>query len=204
MFKLPDTSQTHATIVGIDPGTETLGLAELNFDIRTLELISWEATTYIGSKLLHGSRWLGSIHGGRFDRLQAHRRNLIKVFDQIEPLMIACEVPFINMRRPQAYGALTEAVYEIRLAVVEHCPWKPLHLYEPSTVKNGIGAKGNADKDAVKAALLKRPELVACAKVPIEELDEHSLDGLAVAFTAWLNLKQNANPLFKPAMVAVK
>jgi len=191
MLTLPESSQTYATIVGIDPGTETLGFAELDFDIRTFEIVGWRAQTYYGSKLLKGSDWVAEVHGARYKRLQAHRKNLIKLFEQIEPYVIACEAPFINMRRPQAYGALTEAVYEIRLAVQAHCAWKELYLFDPSSVKNAIGAKGNADKDAVKASILKIKELSSVQPGVLEGLDEHSLDSLAVAYVAYQQLKLN-------------
>lgn len=198
MLKIPDTSITDAVIVGIDPGTETLGFSELRFDIQSLEITGWCANTYYGSKLLHGSAWIARTHGGRYSRLRAHRKNLIALLNQIEPFMIACESPFINMRTPQVYGALTEAVYEIRRAVTEHSSWKVLHLVEPSVAKNAIGAKGGADKEAVRAAIEKIDELVRTADVSISELDEHSLDGLAVAYAQYLTIKQNAKSLFSP------
>lgn len=192
MLKLPQTSQTFATIIGIDPGSESLGVAEIDFDIRTFEIVRWEATTYLGSKLLKGSPWVEEVHGSRYKRLIAHRKNLIKLFEQVQPYIIACEAPFINMRRPQAYGALTEVVYEIRQAVIEHSAWMELYLIDPSSVKNGVGAKGNADKDAVKVGIKKIPELATAGKQTLDSLDEHSIDALAVAYVALNKLKENA------------
>jgi Holliday junction resolvasome RuvABC endonuclease subunit len=192
MLKLPENSTTIATIVGIDPGTESLGFSELDFDLRTLAITRWEPRTYIGSKLLKGSAWVERVHGARMMRLQAHGRNLVKLFDQLEPYVIACESPFINMKRPQAYGALTEIVYQIRLSVMTHNAWKELYLIEPSTVKNSVGAKGNADKDAIKASIMSIPELAGVCTRPIIELDEHELDSGAVAYAAFKNLKSIA------------
>ncbi len=192
MLKLPETSQTYATIIGIDPGSESLGVAEINFDIQTLEVVGWQAVTYLGSKLLKGSAWTEEVHGARYRRLIAHRKNLIKLFEQIRPFLIACEAPFINMRRPQAYGALTEVVYEIRQAVIAYSPWNELYLIDPSSVKNGVGAKGNADKDAVKVKILQIEELQKVATSSMAALDEHSIDALAVAYVMLNNLKLNA------------
>jgi Holliday junction resolvasome RuvABC endonuclease subunit len=192
MLKLPVSSQTYATIVGMDPGTETLGFSELDFDLATFEITRWEPQTYYGSKLLKSSDWIGQVHGDRIRRLHAHRKNLIKLFDQIEPYVIGCEAPFINMKRPQAYGALTEAVYEIRLAVIAHSAWKELYVIDPSSVKNSVGAKGNADKNTIKACILAIPELVSVCTRPIIELDEHELDSGAVAYALFKNLKAMA------------
>lgn len=199
MLILPKNPQRIATIVGIDPGTETLGFSELDFDIETFELRRWEPVTFLGSKLLKSSDWVGQVHGARYQRLDAYGRHLQKLFDQIDPYVIACEAPFINMRRPQAYGALTEIVYEIRRAVMAHNRWKEPYLIDPSTVKNSVGAKGNADKDAIKASIARIPELTAVLTRPLEELDEHSLDSGAVAYAAFKNLKAVASspaPLF--------
>lgn len=189
MLRLPEGSQTFATILGIDPGSETLGVGEIDFDLRTLEIVRCRAQTYTGSKLRKSSNWLEEVHSSRYKRLQAHRLNLIKLFDQIQPYLIACEAPFINMTRPQAYGALTEIVYEVRLAVIEHSSWKELYLIEPSTVKNGIGAKGNADKDAVRLSIAKIKELIDTLECPLSELDEHSIDALAVAYVCYGMMK---------------
>lgn len=192
MLKLPSTSPSTATIIGIDPGTETLGFSELDFDLRTFEIVKWEPVTYYGSKLLKGSDWVENTHGARMRRLRAHHKNLVKLFEQLDPYVIACESPFINMKRPQAYGALTEIVYEIRLSVIEHSVWKELYMIDPSTVKNSVGAKGNADKDAIKARIMATPELAHVCTRPLDELDEHELDSGAVAFAAYKNLKSLA------------
>jgi Holliday junction resolvasome RuvABC endonuclease subunit len=192
MLKLPDSSPTYATIVGIDPGTEALGFSEIDFDIRTFKLLRWEPKTYFGSKLLKSSEWLGKVHGDRYRRLNALQRHLTKLFDQIEPYVIASEAPYINMKRPQAFGALTEAVYEIRHAVRLHSAWKELYVIDPSSVKNAVGAKGNADKDTVKACIINTLELASVCTRPISELDEHEIDSGAVGYAAFKNLKSIA------------
>lgn len=193
MLKLPQNSQHTAIITGIDPGTESLGFSELEFDLVTFELVRWEPVTFTGSKLLKSSDWIGKTHGARYQRLDAYGKHLTKLFDQVEPYVIACESPFINMRRPQAYGALAEIVYEIRRAVMAHNRWKELYLIDPSTVKNSVGAKGNADKDAVKASVRQIPELIRVLTKPLDELDEHSIDSGAVAYAAFKNLRELAS-----------
>lgn len=192
MLKIPETSQTWVTIIGIDPGTEALGFSELDFDLNTFQILRWEPKTYFGSKLLKRSEWVAKTHGERYMRLIAHRRNLIKLFDQLEPYVIASEAPFINMKRPQAYGALTEIVYEIRQAVIAHSAWKELYVIDPSSVKNAVGAKGNADKDTIKACITALPELAKVCVRPLSELDEHEIDSGAVAYAAYKNLKSLA------------
>jgi Holliday junction resolvasome RuvABC endonuclease subunit len=64
-------------------------------------------------------------------------------------------------------------------------PWKPLYRVDPPTVKKKVGAPGNADKNAVKQALLRLPDLNYQGETPLAMLDEHSVDALAVAYGKW-------------------
>lgn len=184
MLPLPSNFSRIATIVGIDPGTTCLGFATIDYDVETFEIVSCYAETLHGEKL-PGSEWLGSLYGDRFKRIEAYRDTLTRRFRSIEPVIIASESPFINVKRPAAYGALTEIVYAIKLAVVEYSHWRPLHLLPPSMVKNAVGAKGGADKDGVKNALRKITQIVTTATCDFEALDQHSIDALSVAYCAW-------------------
>lgn len=181
MLPIPHASQAVAKIVGIDPGTETLGISTLSFNVDTFEIVECTANTYVGSKLL-GSDWSGAIHGHRHRRIEAHYHNLLSILTTEQPLIIASEAPFILMRRPQAYGALMEIVSALKAAVQCYDQWRPLYMLPPSTVKQAVKAKGNADKHQVKKSILEIKELVDTAITPIEEMDEHSIDSLAVAY----------------------
>lgn len=189
MLPLPDANNNIATIVGIDPGTTKLGFALLHYNVDNFEIVGCEAETLLGEKL-PGSDWLESMYGSRFRRIEAYRSALKYRFDIANPVIIASESPFINVKRPAAYGALTEIVYAIKLAVVEHNSWRPLHLLPPSMVKNAVGAKGNADKDAMRIALNKLFVIASTCTKDTSQLDEHSIDALAVAYCAWLQNKE--------------
>lgn len=189
MLKMPHDSEHIVTIVAIDPGTESLGFSELDIDLNTMQPVRWSPQTYVGSKLLKASEWIEQLHGSRAMRLHAHSKNLTKLFDQINPYLVACEAPFINMKRPQAYGALTEIVQVIHRAVILHHPWKKMYLIEPSIVKNAVGAKGNADKEAMKKAVIQNTPLAGVCDRSVEQLDEHEIDSGAVAYAVYKNLK---------------
>lgn len=197
MLPLPAADQNIATIVGIDPGTTRLGLATLEYNVETFEIVRCGARTLHGEKL-PGSEWLGSLYGDRFKRIEAMRDVLTEHFRSVEPVIIASESPFINVKRPAAYGALTEIVYAIKLAVVEYSQWRPLHLLPPSTVKNAVGAKGGADKDIIKKSLMKLAAIASTCATDLSELDEHSIDALAVAYCAW-----NQNRLGKLELIHI-
>jgi Holliday junction resolvasome RuvABC endonuclease subunit len=184
MFTLPEGSDSTMTMIGIDPGTDTIGIAELELDIVTLKIVSSQSRTLSGAKLAREgtktSPWVTMIHGKRFARIHALVQALLWFFRSRRPFRISSESPFINKRFPQAGLALTEAVFAFRLAVWEYDPWMEFGQIDPPSAKNAIGAKGNAKKEEVRDALLEYPDLNYIGTTPLEDLDEHSRDALAV------------------------
>lgn len=182
MLVLPEDSPSSFTIIGLDPGTSTLGFAVLTIDISTLKIVSSTATTFVGDKLHSVKAWTRDTHGDRTARIQAHGINLRSLFNTYKPLLVASESPFYSQRRPQAFGALTEVITEIRNAILDVDPWRCLFLVDPPTVKKAVGAPGNAQKEIVKEKLLLLADLNYNGFRPLNELDEHSIDALAVAY----------------------
>lgn len=178
-------------IIGIDPGSDTLGLSVLEVDIVTLNLISIQAQTIVGRRMFDDKGWSAQLHGDRITRIKAHQENLTVLFRQIDPLCICAESPFINIRRPSAYGALVEVITMIRNAVMDYDPWKHLYLTDPPTVKKAVGAPGNADKTVVKAHVIKLlgSYYTPIDGVTIDQLDEHSIDAIAVGYSRLLGMR---------------
>lgn len=178
---------TTANIVGIDPGTNTLGYAVISFDVKTLALTGARAHTYTADRM-HPSDHIEQMYGARIARLSLLNQTLLYTYSCDTPVMVMCEAPFINTKRPAAYGALVEAVDCIRGALMQHDHAIPFRLIPPSNVKNSIGAKGADGKEAIKLAMLRHPEIPALA--PIGQYDEHSIDALAVAYSGLTLIRQ--------------
>lgn len=184
MLRLPADSGSIISVVGIDPGTTTLGTAVLWIDLNTMGIVSSHAETLRGDRLQAEESWLGGLHGDRFSRIRAIESALLHLFRQVNPFLIASEAPFISMRQPQAYGALTEVMCGITNAVMFYDAWKPLYRIDPPTVKKSVGAPGNGDKHAVKQAILRLSEQLRF-EGNLALCDEHSIDALAVAYGRW-------------------
>lgn len=188
MLRIPDDDPPYATILGIDPGTDTLGLAAIEFDCTTMEIHGSEARTFKSNKL--GMKdWVEEIHGTRFARILAQCENLGRLLNLVGPAYIASESPFFSRVHPQAFGALTELVTGIKRTVFEWSPTIAIEFIDPPSVKNAVGAKGNADKFAVRGCVLSMPEFKYAGRVPMTELDEHSIDGLAVCYAKYLQIR---------------
>ncbi len=172
-------------IVGVDPGTDTLGAATLDVYLGTGQVCLVEVRTFSGEQLARDYRDVEIIHGARVARLLAHEDNLYGYFCYTQPHCIISESPYLG-RFPQAYAALTDCISSIRRAVMRYSAFMPLLLIDPPTVKLAVGVKGRGTtKDDVKQGL---KQLIASGKldnpfqVDIDALDEHSVDAIVVAY----------------------
>lgn len=190
MLTLPDDPNKLVRLVGLDPGTEMLGVCVLWVDLVTQDIVEFKPFTIQGTKLPQ-KHWLEEINSARRVRIQAHEDNLTRLLRIVDPLSIACESPFFNRRFPQAYGALIQIVAGIENAVLRYDPWKRLTLVDPLTVKRTVGAAYNAKKskgktreqkkDEVRDALLIHPLLPKVFLPLLDKADEHAIDATAVA-----------------------
>jgi Holliday junction resolvasome RuvABC endonuclease subunit len=170
-------------IVGLDPGTNTFGIAKLVFSNRTGEIISTEARTLVGERLPGRDLWLAEQHGEMYSRVSAISDELVSLLNDVQPDYVATESPFFNSLRPYAYGTLMTTMTFIRQAVTRYSSWCQLHLLPPSCVKLAVQAGSSAKKDAVREAVLALPDLkYESSANTLDTLDEHSIDAIAVAY----------------------
>ena len=196
MLRIPEASSARTSVVGIDPGTKMLGVCILEFDLMSFEILNVQALTYDGSKI-PSSDWVGHLHGDRVKRISALKDKLTDILIAYRPLYVCCESPFYNQKRPSAYGALTEIVCAIRDAVRNYDVWKPLYLIDPPSVKKAVNASGNAGKEDVKTAISKIETLSRACVTPMANLDEHSIDAMAVAYAQYVACRESKLKVFE-------
>lgn len=183
-------NNTYYKIIGIDPGTESMGITILEVDIETLDLVSIRSNTYFSSKLPVLLN-VELIHGTRIQKINNIRFNLMRLLQNENPNIVCCESPFINMKRPGAFAALNEVVSTIRNVIIDYDIQLPFLLVEPSNVKRAIGAPGNCDKDTIKKFC--KSNIDVSRLMNIDSLDEHSIDSLCVAYHGYNILKERIN-----------
>jgi Holliday junction resolvasome RuvABC endonuclease subunit len=183
-----------ATLIGIDPGTDVMGVSVFEFDAVTLKLLRIRATSYKAAQLLSDD-WIGEFQSSRHQRIHAHMENLKRIFWEEDPVAVISESPFINMKMPGAFAALVEVVSNLRNTLYSFCPWKSLYLVEPSRVKQAVGAKGNANKDGVKEAVRKNKEIIEALDVSIDLLTPDAVDSIAVGYHLFCTFRDNKIPL---------
>lgn len=173
-------------LVGVDPGSDTLGVAVLDLDLGTDQITLMEARTFSGVQLSRAFRHVQEVHGDRAARLMAHEENLYQYFCYTQPHNVASEGPFMS-RFPQAFATLTLCVENVRRALYRYYPFLPLVIIDPPTVKLSVGVRGKGTtKDDVKVGLkriIKEGRILNTHDIDIDVLDEHSIDAIVVAYT---------------------
>lgn len=188
MFDFVKEGPTLATIIGIDPGTTNLGICEFVFDFVTHEVKIIKAYTLRADRLYTlKNDWMIKKYGERVWRINCLQKRLLHIFKVTNADSVAFEHPFYNPKMPQAFQALLECKAAITNACLLYSPYvSPLPI-DPSSIKNSVGAKGNAGKDPVREAVLEiyPKELIT---LPQGDLDEHSCDAIAVAHCKFTRL----------------
>ena len=172
-------------LCGIDGGSDTLGLATLYVDAATLEPIHLKSQTFVASRMRRDPDEI-RVWGDRISRIRALEMAVFAHLQTHGADQVGMEAPFYNPRRPNAFAALVEVICAMRQASFHHRPDRSLILIDPPTVKNAVGAKGNADKDQVKQSLLTHPRLRSVLDGAGEHWDEHSVDAAAVVWSLFL------------------
>lgn len=168
--------------VGIDPGTENLGISVVDLSLRTGERTVAYSETLCTPKMLADYRVEEKVHGARTARLMALEDRLFVLFELLQPHAICTESPFLG-RFPQAFAALTECVSYVRRAVCRYDRYMPLEMVDPPTAKKAVGmtVKRGITKDDVTNAVEKLT-LHYAEGIVLRKLDEHQVDSIAVAY----------------------
>ena len=180
MLVYPENASRIVTIVGIDPGTVSLGLSAMRYDAATLKLVSVEGLTFNSEKMLAEDPVLSETHSERMSKIRAQYLNLVNMFRYYRPSFIVAESPFYNSLRPAAYGALMEVLAAIKSAAADYDNMVPFITYPPSTIKIALGAGAWAKKEEIRTRMLNMTSLPFIGPYPLDTLDEHAIDAIAV------------------------
>ena len=168
-------------LMGIDPGTDTLGVCIMDIDTTTYEPTVVWGHTYHASRTT--DRWAGysEIRGMRDARLKSHQYELSILLRAVEPTLIAAETPFFNRKRPSAFEALVECYAMLRDTVWEYSPTLVLNRIDPVMAKNYIGVDHRGtDKSDVQRAVARHYASRCITGIDIHRFDEHTIDAVAI------------------------
>ena len=170
-------------LVCFDPGLNTTGVSVYEVDSRTKQVLSVFAYTIHTEKLRDFTGLDEEILTERTHKLYKLGLAIQHVLADHNPRIVGCEAPFYNHRTPMAFVSLSEVVSMIRHSVMTYNYNTPFHLVEPQLVKKGVGVAGKKGKDVVMDAMSRIPEVMGVLHTPLEGLDEHAIDAIAVGWS---------------------
>lgn len=180
MLIIPEGYGTY-NIIAFDPGTQTTGVAIMEIDSRTDNIISILPFT-LHSKRLPVHAPLTDIHSNRLHQLFAFQHYISELFLDYRPSAVIAEAPFYYRKCPGAYQPLLEVVAMLQRCVVDYSFTCEFHTYEPLVVKRYIGAALSSDKNSVKTAILSNSSVISKVTCDLEQLDDHAIDAIAVGY----------------------
>ena len=154
----------------------------MDVDMNTYEPTIVFGETNHASKAAKDLTWKQEIRGGRDVRLDMHRRYLTELFDYTTPTAVAAESPFLKFGRVTSFEALVECYAVLRDTLWNYSPSMYLRRIDPISAKNYVGVSHiGTDKNDVRKAVIAIYKDKCAEGVNIEEFDEHTIDGIAVA-----------------------
>lgn len=183
-------------IVGVDPGTSHLGLAVLDWEWGTDQAeVVWASTVHV-KDATHESDFTESC-GKRDKRMEQLEAAWEEFLELVGGTFFITETPFMLRSKLSAYESGVELQKMLRTGLWKKHPQKVLHGINPIMVKSFVGvvAKGTTKEDMAAAV----QKLYANhTLIDLSVLDEHSIDGIAVANYFIRSSLLNLNTLLPP------
>lgn len=168
-------------IAGFDPGAN-LGLTLMENRLDGSKPIVKLAYTEKLNPVEFGYKEIAELHGNRVARLMIMFDRITDFLRTHRPHGVIVEGNYLG-RFANAYGSLVECVMVIRNAVYAYDPFMQVQIVDPTTVKTNIGIKKvrGTDKEDVRKAMKALADL-EWDGVSLDDLDEHSVDSVAIAY----------------------
>lgn len=170
-------------IVGIDPSTNYVGLANFFIDATTLDIIHIDSTT------INLANIEPPINLNRQEFANQYLYNfLVNYFYNYPVVGLAIESAFINKFRISSYGPLTKVIQTIHMSYrAVYGNINRIVEYAPLLVKKHIGKEFFIDKSGTQNAILNsnlknfiRPNIT-----------EHEYDAIAIGNLLYTEIKTN-------------
>ena len=170
-------------IVGIDPSTNYVGLANFFIDSKTFEIVAIDTTTITLANIVAPDNLTRQEFANQY--LFSF---LTEYFSTYPVIGLAIESAFINKFRISSYGPLTRIIQTIHMSYRDvYGNINRIIEYAPLLVKKHIGKEFFIDKDGTKNAILQsnlknyiRPNI-----------SEHEYDAIAICNLLYTEIYYN-------------
>jgi Holliday junction resolvasome RuvABC endonuclease subunit len=170
-------STNNYIVLGIDPGINHLGVAILSKNYTDSKIkIEYVKTFHTETYNIHFSN---EEIIQRFNKIKYLEKLLFNLLMDYYPNKVITEVMYFN-KFPQSFRDLTECIYMIQNLIYNFDSTIEFEKIEASKVKQFLKVSGKSgDKLLVKEKILK---LNLLSEYTLNDLDEHSLDAIGIAY----------------------
>ncbi len=183
MWELPNPPlDLRVRLLAVDPGSTTLGFALMLVDPVLQQITVGDAFTINVGRGINNHSMRFEQYGAKAERLHQIYMNMSSVLYQLQPHLFIAESPFVG-RFAAAFEALVEVRDALKAALWAHDQTMLYESVDPLTAKKAVGAavyKGS--KENVRDSVIALPDLIWAPNVMKYELDEHSIDAVAVGY----------------------
>ena len=171
------------SIIGIDPSTNYVGLANFIIDSNTFKIINIDTTTInlvnIVPPYNYNRQEFANLYLFNF---------LVDYFNMYPALGLAIESAFINKFRISSYGPLTKTIQTVQMAYnTVYGNINRIVAYAPLLVKKHIGKEYFTDKLGTQNAILNSH----LSNYIRPNISEHEYDAIAIANLLYTDIVNN-------------
>lgn len=171
-------------VVGIDNGTNTVGYATLDGDLRTGKAIVTRTETLTAEKTAYDKHSGTALcHGALAARLKVISDFTYEYMDEEDPDEVGAESPFSHLHA-HSFALLTTSMKVIDDAVYRYRQGLPFERVPPGRAKKAVCPPGQYSnkKEDIQRFILANPDIIAGPGIVLEEESEHVFDAEAVAW----------------------
>ena len=177
--------------MGVDPGTNQLGLAFMVLDnnfnivritsrtINPLDIYNHDLLVYTRKKDLDYKQRTNYIC-----------KDITTIIHSVEPDICSIETPFINMRRPMSFIVLQFHFDMVVNSITAAKDNIALFKYAPQSLKSSIGVSGKKGKEVVKNALIGIEEINKCMD-RVNNMSEHEFDAVSACYCQLKRMRES-------------
>lgn len=175
------------TFIGVDPSSNFIGVAIMKLEIdetSMLNIISIETLCIDLSDV-------SVSYDTKLPKLVYKMGHLYKIITGIyrdeNPMVMGSESAFLDRRKPSAFAPLQSSIMTMQHSFINLYPNRRVITFTPPQVKNGLGAPGNANKEAVYETVIKDDFLKRF--INMGAISEHEIDAIGVVMCIYKKFK---------------
>lgn len=175
-------------IMGVDPGTENLGMSLGVCDFMTPKYNIIDASTFDIKHLIHKTNsYLTQYQSRNIAMYTAVYQLVYQAVHDLQPDLVICESPYMDRRFPLSYMLLSLCSQAVEQAVKDYSIFIPFEYIDPASAKKGVGVKGNnGDKNLMREAILSNKLITG--SIDLSLLDEHAIDSIGIGYNGFLGI----------------